>query len=319
MELKIDNELQNLLPKLTEEEYQMLTQSILEEGLREPISIWHGYIVDGHNRYEICKKYNISFDWRELSFDSKDDVKMWMLKNQLARRNITDFCRSEIALQYKNLIAKKAKERQGTRTDLTFGSIDQKVEPINTREEVAKIAGVSASTIKRATYILNNGTEEQIERAEKGGREMDGKSNAISAIANEIKAEKEPYKSCTVCGQTLPIDQFYIDKRNGKEMGECKKCHNKSKPIYDFNGNRIPMADIGISEQEMKKSLYSSEEEYTIEDLLEEIRTNGEKAINSLQTTFEIHKEILGDENCYRKAKELVNELVTKLEKITEV
>lgn len=49
----------------------------------------------------------------------------------------------------------------------SFGSNyhnDKKEEPTTTRKELSKIAGTSESSIKRTKYILDNGTEEQIER-----------------------------------------------------------------------------------------------------------------------------------------------------------
>ena len=60
-ELKIDQELKNLLPPLTDEEYKQLEKNIIDNGFDRnfPIMEWHGYLADGHNRYSICKKHNI--------------------------------------------------------------------------------------------------------------------------------------------------------------------------------------------------------------------------------------------------------------------
>ena len=74
------------------------------------------------------------------------------------------------------MIKKKAKERQaqagkefGNRKN-SFSSTDPKLEskPFHTSDEVAKIAGTSGATVKRTKYILENGTDEQKERARKG-------------------------------------------------------------------------------------------------------------------------------------------------------
>ena len=54
--LSIDPEFKTLIPKLTDSEYGHLEKSIRMEGCRQPIIHWHGVIVDGHNRYEICKR-----------------------------------------------------------------------------------------------------------------------------------------------------------------------------------------------------------------------------------------------------------------------
>jgi len=57
--------------------------------------------------------------------------------------------RGELALKRKHIIAAKARENQGRRTDLNLLENSPKVHPINTRAEVAKIAGVSDNTIAR--------------------------------------------------------------------------------------------------------------------------------------------------------------------------
>ena len=61
--LKIDPELRDLLPPLTDEEYKQLKKNIVENGFDKnfPIMVWHDFIVDGHNRYEICEKHEIDF------------------------------------------------------------------------------------------------------------------------------------------------------------------------------------------------------------------------------------------------------------------
>lgn len=60
-ELKIDPELRDLLPPLTDDEYKRLEKNIVENGFDKnfPIMEWHGYIVDGHNRYSVCQKKQI--------------------------------------------------------------------------------------------------------------------------------------------------------------------------------------------------------------------------------------------------------------------
>ena len=90
-----------------------------------------------------------------------EEVKAWIIKNQFGRRNLTYYERSELALKLEGLYKKKAKENQklskgrGNKgkdekgllnsTNLKEDEIDK---PINTREELADEAGVSANTIK---------------------------------------------------------------------------------------------------------------------------------------------------------------------------
>ncbi len=89
MDLIIDQEFQNLIPPLTKSEYDHLEISIKSEGCRDPLILWHGIIVDGHNRYEICTRLKIPYTTEEHVFSSRAEVISWICLNQLSRRNIT--------------------------------------------------------------------------------------------------------------------------------------------------------------------------------------------------------------------------------------
>lgn len=90
IELKIDREFEELIPPLTEEEYKGLENNILENGFNPafPIITWNGLIIDGHNRYSVCRRHGIEFKTIEQDFASRSAVLMWIMDNQLARRNI---------------------------------------------------------------------------------------------------------------------------------------------------------------------------------------------------------------------------------------
>ena len=72
-EYKIDPELNEVLPQLSDADYKSLEQSLLTDGFKgAPIMVWGDIIVDGHNRYEICNKHNISYEVKEIEFASKE-------------------------------------------------------------------------------------------------------------------------------------------------------------------------------------------------------------------------------------------------------
>ena len=61
-----------------------------EERVLNPIITWNGYIVDGHTRYQILRKYPfIPFEVIEKEFSSRYEALVWICKNQLGRRNLT--------------------------------------------------------------------------------------------------------------------------------------------------------------------------------------------------------------------------------------
>ena len=89
--LKIDPEFQGKIPPLTFEELNQLEANILRDGrIINPIIVWQGLIVDGHNRFTIAKKHpEIPFTVHEKEFASRYEAIIWICKNQLGRRNLT--------------------------------------------------------------------------------------------------------------------------------------------------------------------------------------------------------------------------------------
>lgn len=89
-QLTIDREFRDLIRPLMKDEYRHLEENLLADGCREPITVWKGVIVDGHNRFEICSRLGIPFEVRERHFDNREEVIIWICANQLGRRNISD-------------------------------------------------------------------------------------------------------------------------------------------------------------------------------------------------------------------------------------
>ena len=115
-ELKIDPELRDFIPPLSGEEKKQLEDSLLKYGYKgAPIFTWKGYIVDGHNRYEICQKHNIEFPIDDLDLGDDAtiiDVMEWMINTQLGRRNLPPAQRISVVDKFKKKIQEQAKEKQ---------------------------------------------------------------------------------------------------------------------------------------------------------------------------------------------------------------
>jgi len=180
MELKIIDELRELIPPLQLEEFSNLEQSIINEGCRDSLIIWNDIIIDGHNRYEICQKYNVEFTTKNMEFENINDVKLWMINNQFARRNLPMHQRAILVFKSKPIIAERAKEQQGKRTDILQNSVESS-KPIDTQKELAQQAKVSHDTIWKVEKIFT-------ERPELVQR-MDSGEMSINQAYNEIKKE----------------------------------------------------------------------------------------------------------------------------------
>lgn len=142
--LKIHERFSTILRDLSDDERERLKVSIEAEGCREPIQTWNGYIIDGHNRYEICHETNQSFQTadRTADFEAETDVIIWMRETALARRNLTasEF-REQVGELYNAL-----KLRDKT---VNLSSADKMALWGDTAQKVGEKFGVSARSVKR--------------------------------------------------------------------------------------------------------------------------------------------------------------------------
>jgi DNA modification methylase len=111
-QIEINQELKELIQPLSTEEYQLLEQSIINEGCRDALILWNNTMVDGHNRHEICIKNNIPYKTIQMYFESIDYVKIWIILNQFGRRNIQTFERGLLANELKDIQQKIFTENQ---------------------------------------------------------------------------------------------------------------------------------------------------------------------------------------------------------------
>lgn len=156
--IQILDELKDFIPPLNQDEYAQLEQNILSYGCKDAILIWETtkdkvgqegspeplyLIIDGHNRYGICKKHGIAFNIQLLQFSGIKEVKDFMIETQLGRRNLTPQQASFFrGLRYNNEKSEKGK----------YDRDEHKVqnEPYaTTAQKLAKEYNVSESTIKR--------------------------------------------------------------------------------------------------------------------------------------------------------------------------
>ncbi len=187
MELKIDQEFKNLIPPLSFDERTGLKENLMKNGCLDSIKTWNGIVVDGHNRYDICTENNLTFKTDELSFNDRGDAKIWMIRQQLDKRNVNDYIRTSLCLKMEGIYQEKAKAnmKAGGQSRELLKLPQNEIIPINTREETAKAAGVSRDTVAKVKYIEDKATDEQKEDLSKSKR-------SIHKVYTELKDKHEP-------------------------------------------------------------------------------------------------------------------------------
>lgn len=238
--IAVDSEFQSLIPPLSDDEYERLERSILAEGVRDPIITWNGTIIDGHNRYHICEEHGIRCPQTEKQFESREAAKIWIIENQFARRNLNNYQRSQLALQLEPLYAAEAKRRMSEGGNSSKVGRQNSDNPLRTDEQLAKLAGVSRDTIRKAKAIetaAESGDETAI--AERDAL-MSGEKRSIHGAYVRVTGDRKPRsvkestaedgrKICVMCGE--PID-------DGDALPSRPTVHKKCEKEYQRDWER---------------------------------------------------------------------------------
>lgn len=311
--IKIDKEFQNLLRPLTAEEFKSLEDSIKQDGCLRPIELWNGYIADGHNRYAICMKNGIRFEQVDVTdkFETKSDVMKWIVQNQRARQTGRQLSKTELVAMadaIKEQTDKEAKEAQSNaggdrrseeyKKTLTSNLTQAKRKPTSADKAAAAI-GVSRNTYQDMKLIVEKGSDEQIERMNKGGR-----GNAPSAIAREIKDPKvkETFK-CRECGKLFPVSEAH-KRENGKIDNLCKPCKNEINKA--FSEKKRLEGTEGFYVESVEEKVWSPDE------VIAQLKRDFDSYLDGLKLELDVHrKEIESHEETVDKAIDRFVEMLT--------
>ncbi len=214
---KIDPEFKKLIPPLSADEFKELEEKLLKEGFDSQrygcITTWNNIIIDGHNRYEICTKNNIKFETLEKEFESREDVKDWIDKNQLGRRNIS--------LDQRKIMIGRLYLREKNRHGGDRKSSGNNYQLIPTAAKIANENNISEKTVRNYaddTKYFERLEVEKPEIAEKIWNKEMSISEAKKEEKKEIlEAKKQEYteriKDATENNSDFKIDIFETDKK----------------------------------------------------------------------------------------------------------
>jgi hypothetical protein len=267
--IRIDEGFRRLLPALAPEELSQLEDLILSEGCREPLVTWDDTLIDGHNRYAICKRHGIPFRTVALEFDDRSAVEEWIIHHQFGRRNLSAIARIELATKLEAIYADRA------RANLKTASRDEDEElpsspespgvapllkktkaPVHSREEAAKEAGVSEATYRKGKAVLESGSKELVDKVKRG-------EVSIHAAYKEIEPKKEaaPAGQCRINGQLVPDPPDIAKARKAGRIAPDVIPEIEEHPTPDdgddaaTSADDIPDTPVGQSDEEWLASL----------------------------------------------------------------
>jgi hypothetical protein len=155
--IQILPELKAFIRPLTDEQFSQLEQNIISHGCQDALVLWETsdyelgrgeselsiyVLVDGHNRYQICKKNEIDFKIMLKTFANIEAVKEYMIDLQIGRRNLT----LEEESYYRGLKYNAQKGSRGIALQLAQEGRGEEV--MNIAENLAEQFNVTSRTIK---------------------------------------------------------------------------------------------------------------------------------------------------------------------------
>lgn len=240
--LEIDHELRQLIPALQREEKELLEKSLIKEGCRDSLIVWNNTIIDGHNRYEICKKHNIQFSIESMDFENISQAKQWMINNQLARRNLTDSQRKYfIGKRYtEDKVVEEFKGNQYTKSGGTQDGNNQR-----TSEKIAEDYGISKNTVIRNedySKAIDEIRKEDTEIADKIlTEEVKLNNKEVLELSREEPQQQKKVIELISTGKAKRVDEAkrIIDPQAVKEYEEKDKQIEKEHSNHRLVANLI--------------------------------------------------------------------------------
>lgn len=281
VDFKIDPEFENKIPPIGAEEFRQLEENILTaREVYEPLVVWDGTLVDGHNRWKVIQKHSdITLKWsvRHMDFPDKWAAFEWMYKNQLGRRNLTN--------EQRAYTVGKMYEARKKSNGAPVGNTN-----------AAKQRDQNGPVVYRRSYEqiadeLNLG-ENTVKRAEKFAKGVDALREINPAAADKVLEGKAKITRDEVAA--LAKSEPDIIEAFAQAVNEGKKPERKPRKPKTEEEKRN-LAEIEAIVADMRDP--TTTPEFTIDYLIEDIELNGQAYVELLANTLADRKNLATDEN----------------------
>ena len=325
--LIIDPEFRDKIPAMPKEDFDGLRSDIIRDGyVRDPLVVWdeENTLLDGHHRWRvICENWELLKDKYTVdrkSFPDRWAAIAWICANQLHKHNMTELQRMKLyqeeyearqhSEQFKGnqYTAKSGGEeiRHHQAENLVDGSaipFEYKTgkEP-KTREILAKEHNVSPGTIQTAVEV---------------GRGID-KAAAIDPefkreiLSGEVKARKTDLAALRKLETPEEVAEAIAEIRN-----PTKERKPSSNPQGFTKEQREQKAKIAAVVADMYDP--TTAKEFTVDDLVNDIRINAEAYVNLLRNTLADRNVLLTAENRPIVAEAITKYVMNEIEKVRDL
>ena len=217
--------LAEIFPLIEGQEFADLIADIRAHGLREPVVVFEGKILDGRNRYRAC--IEAGTETRFETYTGSDPIG-YVVSLNLRRRHLNESQRAMVA-------AKLATLKQGARTDLSpIGEMSQ--------SDAAGLLNVGKRSVERAREVLDGGSPRLIHVVEGG-------YVSVSAAADVATLPKEQQTEIVARGEreiletAKQIRAERAETRRAERIARITAISNANSPLPQDRKYPVILAD----------------------------------------------------------------------------
>jgi N6-adenosine-specific RNA methylase IME4/ParB-like chromosome segregation protein Spo0J len=252
--------LANLFPLIEGQEFEALVADVREHGVREPVVLFEGKILDGRNRYRAAQAAGVEFDIRE--FDG-DDALGFVISLNLHRRHLSESQRGMVAAAIANMPAHRPADNSAnlqtsqaqaaellnvsTRTVAAAAKVVARAAP-----EIVQAVQQGRIAVSDAAKIVDRPQDEQRAIMEKA---RDTSRNLVAAARRvDIEKQREEIEAGVVelpagVYEVISIDPPWpYGDEDGQRGGYDQKGHRASNPYPEMSLEEIAALDLPVAE-----------------------------------------------------------------------
>jgi DNA-binding transcriptional regulator YdaS (Cro superfamily) len=167
----------SVFPMMEGVEFDVFVKSVRDNGLRQPITLFGGLVLDGRNRLRACKAATV--EPRFVTFEGGDPVAHVVALN-LTRRHMSESQRAMVAAKIATLgHGRPRKERTSAEKPSIEGF---------SQDQAAAMLNVSRPSVERAVQVIRKAVPEAVAAVERGTLAV---SSAVGMVDLEPDQQRE--------------------------------------------------------------------------------------------------------------------------------
>jgi site-specific DNA-methyltransferase (adenine-specific) len=187
IEIRVNPEYEEIMPLLSDEQYNKLKADMELHGQEEPITVnEQGVVLDGHNRLHICRQLKIEPKYKIRYSADKLDEKLYVVRVNLMRIQLTDAQKIRLGKTMEPIYRQKAER------NMSLGGKGSSIEePLHVDRDVARDVGLSETQYYRGKAVLEEDPELFKQKLDTGKETISGTFDEYSKKKRSAEARNK--------------------------------------------------------------------------------------------------------------------------------